>query len=571
MTEARRGADSLVDALVTAGVEVIFGVPGDTGVAFYDALARRQDRIRHVLARDERSAAVMADGYARVSHRVGVVEASSGGGATFLVGGLGEPYAASVPLLVLTSDIHRKSRGSGAITEIDQRALFAAVTKAQWVVDGADDMAPAVRRALAVATGGRPGPVSVIVPEDVWDETAAPDTRPVEELDHDPGVKGGSEDTEALEQAARLLTRAYQPALLLGSGVHLSRTWPVVQALAERLGAGVATTIHGKGSFPETHPQSLGVVGANGARAYANEFLHTADVVLMVGTRANATDTDGFQSPPRTGCAVIHLDIDPARAGHNYPGSIPLVGDARKILPALLDRLPEGPRERSMRVRAWIAAERRRWEDRREPAPARGVDPRLVVEVLQRAYGSGAIVVGEPGTPTPYLASYWVSEGGRREVVLPRGHGAMGFAVPAAVGAALAAPDRPVIALTTDGSFGMAGAELSTVARLRLPILVVHLRNGSLGWIKALQHFYLDRRYFGVDLPPVDAAQAAEAYGVPAVEAATLAAFEAAVRRARSGEVPLFVDVPVPEEFEHLPPVAPWAARLAGHGTRPVY
>jgi acetolactate synthase-1/2/3 large subunit len=561
------GAEILVEALIRAGVGVVFGFPGDTGVGLYDALARRREEIAHVLAHDERAAATMADAFARVTNRVGVVEASSGGGVTFLVAGLGEPFAASVPMLVITSDIHRQSRGSSAITEIDQPKLLSAVTKAQFVVEAADDMARLVQGAVAAAASGRPGPVSLIVPEDVLEERARADFAPARRE----SPSRATAEASRVRLVARALAQARRPALLLGSGVHLGRAHNEVRAVAELLGAAVATTIHGKGSFDEGHPLSLGVVGANGARDYANRFLAEADVVLMVGTRANSTDTNGFTSPPRDGACIAHLDIDEDRAGRNYPGSTALVGDATTVLTDLARLISPVDRERRARVEREILAERARFNHQRELAPPTGLSPRDLVEVVQEAYGHRAVVVGDPGTPTPYLAAYWRSEGGRREVVLPRGHGPMGFAVPAAVGVALADPARPVVAFTTDGSLSMACGELETIQRLRLPVLVIHLANGSLGWIKALQHFYFDRRYFGVDLGRVDAVRIAEGFGMRAVRTATLDTFRTAVADAAAGAVPVFVDVAVPEEFEHLPPVALWLAALVGEGSRPVY
>lgn len=566
MTTTSSGADILTDALVRAGVTDVFGFPGDTGVAFYDALFRRRGEIRHILARDERAAASMADGYARVSNRLGVVEASSGGGATFLVGGLGEPYAASVPLLVITSDVHRASQGTGAITEIDQRKLFSAVTKAQWVVERAADLEAFVRDAVRTAREGRPGPVSLIIPEDVLDEEAETGSAAMP-----PATKGAAVPADVLDACAELLRRAYQPALLLGSGVHLSETWDHVARIAERLSAGVATTIHGKGAFPERHPLSLGVAGANGARPYANEYLSTADVVLMLGTRANSTDTDGFLSPPRDRTQIIHIDIDPARAGRNYPGALALVGDLSLILPELERRLGGPDPARRSRIETWIRGQRTSFDGRRERPPADGLDPRAVVELLEEVLGPTTRVFGEPGTPTPYLSAFWECPGGSRDVILPRGHGAMGFAVPAAVGAYMADPGRPLVALTTDGSFGMACGELDTVARLRVPLVILHLSNGSLGWIKALQHFYLDRRYFGVDLGPVDAVRVAEGFGLPAARVHDLAQLRLALARAREGDLPLFIDIQVPEEFAHLPPVPPWERALTGKAGRPVY
>lgn len=565
------GADILVKSLIHAGVAVVFGFPGDTGVALYDALQRHAGQITHVLARDERAAASMADAYARATNQVGVVEASSGGGATFLVGGLGEPWAASVPMLVITSDIHRSSRGSSAITEVDQQKLFSAVTKAQWVVEEPSELAQRVAGAIQLALAGRPGPVSLIIPEDVLDEVGRADWAPTRLGQAARPSPVRAEEERWLSDAAAALRAARRPALLLGSGIHLSRAYDAVRTLAERTGAAVATTIHGKGAFPEAHPLSLGVVGANGARDYANQFLSAADVVLMAGTRANSTDTNGFASPPRQGCEIFHVDIDPERAGRNYPGAHALAADAAAVLEDLCQRAELASRERRGAAERWILAERARFEQQREPPPPGGLSPRDLIDILHQRYGSRAVVVGDAGTPTPYLAAYWVTAGGRREVILPRGHGAMGYALPAAVGLALAEPGRPVIALTTDGSLGMACGELDTIARLRLPILILHLANGSLGWIKALQHFYLDRRYFGVDLKPLDAVKIAEGFGIPAERVATLDAVRRAVAEADAGRVPLFLDVPVPEEFDYLPPVAPWTAALVGAADRPVY
>jgi acetolactate synthase I/II/III large subunit len=546
----------------------MFGVPGDTGVALYDALAR-QEQVRHVLARDERSAAYMADAYARVTNRLGVVEASSGGGVTYLVGGLGEAYAASVPVLVITSDIHRSSRGSGALTEIDQVALFAAVTKRQWRIERAGDIPGVQAVAIREALSGRPGPVSVIVPEDVLTESGGDDVA------MPPARLGGERpeaDPEPLAQAAEWLTTAMRPAMVLGSGVHLAGAWSEARGVAEAAAIPVATTLHGKGAFPDDHPLSLGVVGDNGGRDYANAWLSEADVVLFVGTRANATDTSGFRAPSRQGVQVIHLDIDPGRAGRNYPGSIRLIGDARAGLSALQARLAGGDfEERRQRVSRQIAGWRAAWEQEQGPPPEDALDPRLLVEAVTRLVGPEATVVADPGTPTPYVGAFWQAAGDRRSVVIPRGHGPMGFALPAGLGVALARPGRPVVVLTTDGSFGMACGELETLARLDLPVTCIHMTNGSLGWIKALQHFYADGRYFGVDLGPVDAVRVAEGFGVRALRARTVGDVEMALGRSLDDGRPTFIDVAVPEEFAHIPPVAPWKATLTGALHRPIY
>src|SRR5207248_5737864 len=227
-------------------------------------------------------------------------------------------YAASVPLLVLTSDIHRASRGSGALTEIDQERLFSAVTKWSATASHAHEIPALVSAALAAATTGRPGPAGVIIPEDVLDERSAATITGVEAAL--PRERPAA-DEALVRAAADALQHAQRPAIVAGSGLHLSAAWDEVARVAEQAGIPVATTIQGKGSIAETSAWSLGVVGANGARAYANTYLAEADVVLLIGTRANATDTNSYQSPPREGPTVIQLDIDVIRAGRNFPGS----------------------------------------------------------------------------------------------------------------------------------------------------------------------------------------------------------------------------------------------------------
>jgi acetolactate synthase-1/2/3 large subunit len=569
------GAELLVRALVAAGLRHIFGVPGDTGVAFYDALYHHED-ITHVLARDERHAAAMADAYARVTRRLGAVEVSSGGGVTYVVGGLGEAFAASVPVLVVTSDIHRGSRGTGALTEIDQVALFSAVTKEVVVVERAADVFAGVTRAARAAMEGRPGPVAVVVPEDVLDEPA-PDG-----LTASPAPAATTlppTPADAVGTAAAWLRAARQPAILAGSGVHASRAYTQLAALAETAGAAVTTTIHGKGSIADDHPWSLGVTGNNGGGGAALEWLGDADVVVVVGSRANATDTDSFRCPPRS-ARVIAVDVDPSRVGRNYPGALLLRGDAAaalaQIRAALDPAAPAGERQaRLRRARARHASRRSRPDP---PAGTLLVDD--VVEALDAATAAHAargaagelpVVVADPGTPTPAVASRWPVRQPGPSFVVPRGHGPMGYAIPAAVGAALAAPGRPVVALTADGSFAMSCGELETVARLHLPIVMVQLTNDSLGWIKMLQHLYHEDRFFGVDPGPIDAVAVARACGLRAERPASVTELGTLVTGALEEGSPLYLDVRVPHPIDVVPQVPSWHRALSGDRRRPVY
>lgn len=568
------GAEILVESLHRAGVGTIFGLSGDTGVVFYEALYRGRDRIRHVMTRDERSAAFMADVYARCTNGVGVVEVSSGGGADFVVSGLGESFASSVPVLVISSDINSGSRDTGALTEIDQSLLFSAVTKWRATVASADRIPGLVAEALAAATTGRPGPVCLTVPEEVFEErtrvaipgasTTVPRERPAAA---EASVRG----------AAEALRKASRPAIVVGSGVHLSGAWTELAELAETAGIPVATTIHGKGTFPEGNPLSLGVIGANGAREYGNEYLTEADAVLFVGTRANATDTNGWTSPSRSGATIIaQNDVDSERAGRNFPGSIALAGDARTVLGQLKEALDQyRNRVREQRLGSWIAEKREAWDrstrGKRLPEGGGLLDPREVVRAIHRAAGADAVIVADAGTPTPNVAAYWEVETAARSVIVPRGHGPMGYAVPGAIGAAVAFPGRSIVALTTDGSFGMCCGELETASRLGLPIVYVHFQNGSMGWIKMLQHLYVNEHYFGVEMREIDTVAVARAMGVDATRATDLRQFSDALGRGLGSRGPTLVDVPVPEHIDLAPPVAPWQAALAGEAERPVY
>jgi acetolactate synthase-1/2/3 large subunit len=565
-----------VDALIEGGVTTVFGVPGDTGVALYDALYHRTDDIRHVLARDERHAATMADAYARCGNRVGAVEVSSGGGTTFVVGGLGEAYASGVPVLLITSDIHVDSRGTGALTEIDQTALFSAVTKWTRVAENAAELPALVREALRTAVSGRPAPVALIVPENVLDEPAGPPP-PAVPAPRLPFARPEAAP-EHVARAAALLSAARRPAVVAGAGVHVSRAWDSLAALADALGAGVATTIHGKGAVPDGSDWAVGVVGNNGGLAGANTYVRNADAVLLVGTRANATDTNSWTGPRRSGTPVVQIDIDADRAGRNFTDPVRLVGDADAVLRQLRGLVePVGAEERGLR-RAEVARALGTAAGRPTDAagggarPADGVLlPEDVVRAARRVLGDDVLVLADPGTPTPNVAAYWRLDRAGRTVVIPRGHGPMGYAIPASVGAALARPGTSVVAFTADGSFAMACGELETTARLGLPVLYVQFTNHSLGWIKMLQHLYTGQRYFGVDPGPIDAVAVAAACGVESHRITSQDDLERRLLSFRERPRPLYLDVEVPHLIDHTPPVPAWDRGLAGEAERPVY
>jgi acetolactate synthase-1/2/3 large subunit len=570
---AQSGASLLINALIRNGVETIFGVPGDTGVVVYEQLRLRRNEVRHVLARDERHAAYMADGYARTHRKVGVCEASSGAGAVYLASGLGEAMASSIPLLAFTTDIHRSSRGSGAITEIDQEALFAGVTKWCKTAQNACEIPELVREALEAARTGRPAPVALILPEDVLDESTEA-TIPAGTcgfpVDRYPAVE------DRVARVALRLATAERPAILAGGGAHTSGAWQEMRDLAERAGIPVATTIHGKGAVAEDHPLSLGVAGGNGSRGYANDYLAHSDAILIVGSRANSTDTNGFTIIRRRGQWVAQIDSDRSRAGRNFEGSVPLAGDAATVLSQLTTTIK--PVEHEVRAvrETWIAERRRRWSDRiasqSADVPSGKIHPRKVIQTLHQVFGAGTWIAADPGTPTPNLAAYWETDGNGWRVVIPRGHGPMGYAISAAIGMAIAHPGERVLCLTTEGSLAMGIGDWETAERLSLPITYVVLDNVSFAWIKMLQHLFLDRRYFSTEPGPIDPALLARGMGLPGYLATDVDQLATLARESLDREGPTVIHVPVPEHQDSPPPVAPWQAALDGTGKgRPVY
>ncbi len=571
------GGDLLVETLARRGVECIFGFPGDTSIALYDALQRRPESVRHILARDERHAGFMADAYTRTTGRLGVCEASSGAGAVYLASGLGEALASSIPILAITTDNSTLSAGTSAISEVDQDALFAACTKWRKTAGDVSQIPALVDEAIKVANAGRPGPAALIIPENVLETLV--DLRPSESAALDAVVRSEPSvaDAATLAAARDLLATSERPCIVAGGGLHLSQAWPQLRQLAERGAIPVATTIHGKGALDEGHPLALGVMGSNGARPYANSWVTASDCVVFVGTRANGTDTLSFTVPPRDGSVqTIHIDKDADRAGRNYPEGLPLIGDAAGILAQLADLLP--PANETICTTRWaeLADARTAWchshDDRSSRADEETLHPREVTMTLASVLGGDTWVTADAGTPTPYLSCYWEAPGDGWRVVIPRGHGPMGYAIPAAIGVAIGHPGSRVLCLTTENSLAMAVSEWGTANRLGLPILFVVLDNVSMCWIKMIQHLYSGKRYFGVDPEPIDPVLLAQGMGLRATRAANLQQLARLTHEWKSAPDPYVVHVRVPEHMEAPPPVASWEAALSGQQlTRPIH
>lgn len=562
---APNGGQIVVEMLKAYEVRHIFGVPGDTGLAFYDALAQagRQGQIEHVLARDERSAAYMADVYARVAFRPGVCEGPSGAGATYLASGLAEPQASSIPVVALTSDTPLAEAERNVLTALDQPALFAPITKWATRVTQAGRIPDAMRQAFRLATSGRPGAVQVTLPMDVLEGQApAPRLHAEQACCACPAYRTRP-DPAAVQRAADLLRQAERPVIIAGGGALTSGAWAELTALAKALGAPVATSISGKGAIAEDHPLSLGVVGSNGRRPYANAAVRAADLILYVGCKTGSVVTDGWTLPPHgTDQAILQLDIDPAEIGRNYAPAAGLVGDARLGLADLLAALTARRLVPRADPLAGLAPEIQDfWEDFEAKAAAETtpIKPQRVIAALGRLLPEDSIVVADAGTPTPFAAAYLRSPAGRR-VIIPRGHGGLGYALPGVVGAKLARPQATVVGLIGDGSFGMSAGELETIARLGLSVTLVQFNNACFGWIKVSQDILYGGRHFGVDFgADTDYVAIARGFGLRGVRVEEAAGVEPALREALAGGQPTFIDIVSEDGSAELPPVAKFA------------
>jgi acetolactate synthase-1/2/3 large subunit len=564
------GAQALVSSLIDYGVKVVFGLPGDTSIDLYDALRARSEQITHIVARDERSAAFMADVYARLSGKPGVCEGPSGGGATYMLPGVVEAHGSSVSLIALTTDNAISYEAQGALTALDQPQLFATVTKWAARVPRAEMLPRFVRRAFRTATSGRPGAVHLSLPKDVLGQEITADVRVYAETACAVWPAHRARPAvDATDRAARKLLGAKRPVIVAGGGAVSSRAHEELLALAQFASAPVATTINGKGAIAEVEPLSLGVIGANGGRPYAAQVVQEADLVLFVGCKVNYVDTDSWQTPsladPPT---ILQIDVDPTELGNNYPIEEGLCGDAKLALADLIEAL-HGYRSSSLDRQDWLThiadlkATWRAQEAALAVSPQRPLSPYRVIAELRKALDEETILVCDPGTPTPFVAAQYDLPRPGRWSISPRAQGGLGYAIPGVVGARMARPESPVVGLCGDGSFAMSAGDLATVARVGGPTVLILFNNGCYGWIKALQKLHRGGRYFSVDLDePIDYLQVARGFGLDGTKVDDPDAIGPALQDALDHGGPFFIEMATASEHEITPPVAPWQ-RLA--------
>lgn len=560
------GATLLVKMLQAYDVGVIFGVPGDTNVGFYAALDELDGSIRHVLARDERSAGYMADAYARVTNRPGVVEVPSGAGPMYVLPAIAEANESSVPLILITSDMPLAYEGRGVITELDCAKLLEPITKASLLLKRADKIPETVRRAFRIATSGRPGVVQLVVPEDVMDEEVDPESVSLhaeQACKTFPSfvARAGHDDLVQLQQ---LIQRAQRPLLVAGGGVNLSKGGDALTRFAERCRIPVVTTITGQNAIRDTHELSIGIVGDNGFHPHANRAMEEADLLVYLGCRIGSVVSIGWTFPaPRGDRQLAQIDICPEFLGNTSRNALSIHADARSVLDQLNALAMPTPARTDSRWLATLNEWRRQFwkhaaEQLEKKSPTGSIKPQAVIEALNSHLSQTHLLFSDPGTATPYLNRFLRLDDPRSRLFIPRAYGGLGYAIPAVVGGWIARPDIRPIGLFGDGSFGMCVGELETIARLKVPAILLNFNNATFGWIKALQRVRGNRRPMSVDFTAQDCSAIARAYGIHALRVETAAQLQGAIDAAFAHAGPVFLDIVVESIADVLPPVYNW-------------
>jgi acetolactate synthase-1/2/3 large subunit len=548
------GAEIVWATLVGEGVTQVFGYPGGAILPVYDAL--RKFPIHHTLVRHEQGAAHMADGYARASGKVGVAIATSGPGATNLVTGIATAMLDSIPIVCITGNVSSKVLGTDAFQEVDITGITLPVTKHNFLVNRTEDIAPAIRYAFQIAKSARPGPVLVDITKDAQQATAVFDFEAAKPRTVRIHPMRKAEDA-GLAQAAELIRSAKRPVILGGHGILESGAMEQVRTLAERAQIPVALTLLGLGAFPASHPLNLGMMGMHG-ESWVNHAIQDADLLIACGMRFDDRVT-GTTATYATKAKKIHIEVDPAEINKNVKVDVALIGDLGEVLEQLL------PRIASRDSSAWLKS----IDAIKGDSAVRDIKnlPDLghlyaahVIHDIWRITGGNAIVVTDVGQHQMWEAQYFHHEH-PRSLITSGGLGTMGFALPAAIGARFACPEKEVWVVAGDGGFQMTASELSTIVQEGIKINIAIINNGYLGMVRQWQEFFYERNYEATPLVSPDFVKLADAHGIPGLTVRKRAEVEEAVAAARSSKGAFLLNFMVEKE-ESVYPMIPAGSAL---------
>lgn len=564
MTKPLTGAQIMCEALIREGVEVMFGIPGGAIMPFYYAMWDYRDRLRHVLCRHEQGAGHAAEGYARATGRLGVCIGTSGPGATNLVTPIADAMMDSTPLLAITGQVGSHVLGKDAFQETDITGITMPITKHNYLVKNVDELPYVFKEAIHIATTGRPGPVLIDITKDAMQKTTVPNWDIKLNL---PGYKPTYQgNRRQIREAIKLLISAKKPLIIAGHGIIMAGAHRELQEFAERLRIPVITTLHGIGAIPENHPLAIGMAGMHGW-VHVNRAIQECDVLFNIGGRFDDRVT-GKASTFAPNARIIHVDIDPSEIGKNVRVDVPIVGDARLVLQALLEDLPPPSELAELHTHAsdWMEHIRemqdkhqgkQQYKNRAAMANM-SLPPHDVYEALSRTLNARGNyrVVTDVGQHQMWAAQLIDWNHGPRTHITSGGAGTMGFAVPAAMGVAIACPNETVWAIVGDGGFQMTNQEMATIMQEGLKnVKIAVINNGYLGMVRQWQELFEHKRYSGTPLSGPNFAKLAEAYGWKGITVERSEDVQAAIDEAHATDGPVLIDFRVEREVNVFPMV----------------
>lgn len=552
------GSEALWHSLLKEGVDTVFGYPGGAIMPAYDALCDFTSQIRHILVRHEQGAAHAAQGYARITGRAGVCVVTSGPGATNLVTGIADAMMDSVPLVCITGQVFADHLGTDAFQETDVIGVTIPITKWNYQITAAEELPYAVAKAFFIAQHGRPGPVVLDITKNAQIEKFAYAPSTVDKIPNF-AVRPAFKE-EAIEKAAELINKSKKPMMLVGHGVLISGSTGLVIEMSEKAGIPMACTLHGLSSIPTSHDHYVGMLGMHGNYG-PNKLTNEADLLIAVGMRFDDRVT-GNLAHYGTNAEVIHIDIDAAEINKNVRATVPINADAKEALTALLPWLK--PAEREEWFEQFRACEREEIEKviSHELSPANGkIRMAEVVRRISEQTSGQAAIVADVGQHQMVTARYYRFNQ-PDSFITSGGLGTMGFALPAAIGAKIAAPNRDVVAIIGDGCFQMTIQELGTIAQENLPVKAVILNNNFLGMVRQWQELFFERRYSFVDLKNPDFVKVSEGFGVTAARVSDRENLDEAITTMLRHDGPYVLEVMVETE-ENVFPMVPSGASVS--------
>lgn len=561
MSEKRTGAQILCEALIQNGVNVMFGIPGGAIMPFYYAMWEYRDQLRHVLCRHEQGAGHAAEGYARSTGQVGVCIGTSGPGTTNLVTPIADAWMDSTAMLAITGQVSSAVLGKDAFQETDITGITMPITKHNYLIKNVDEIAYAIKEALHIASTGRPGPVLVDITKDALQATTVPDySKKIFMPGYRPTVQGSKKQ---VRNAIDLMLRSKKPLLMIGNGVIMANATAEVRAFAERYKLPVVTTLHGLGGFPEDHELCIGMPGMHGW-VHVNRAIQEADFLLNIGGRFDDRVT-GKASTFAPNASIVHVDIDPSEIGKNIAVDVPIVGDAKVVLMSLLEEEPEERKVAEFHGHAgeWLGKIRelqqkhqhkQQYLNRPDTSMMLPHDVYAAMTKTINERGNYRVVtdVGQHQMWAAQLLDWYQP----RTHITSGGAGTMGFAVPAAMGVAVAHPEDTVWAVCGDGGFQMTNQEMATVMQEGIKnIKVAIINNGYLGMVRQWQELFENKRYSGTPLSGPNFQKLAEAYGWKGITVETVDQIETAIAEAYATDGPVLIDFRVEREVNVFPMV----------------